>query len=579
MSENGAPNPAEEAAERAWAELKNHLDDGSSFVFEAGAGAGKTYSLLRALHHILDTCGRELARAHQQVACITFTNVARDTIITQTDAHPAIFCETTHAFAWAMISVFQKRLCELIPDLSGWVKLRDAALEAELNAVEYALGRRGLEGHTALLHHDDVFPLLISLMASTKFRSLLTSRFPIILIDEYQDTNADLIRALKTHLIGQPVAPQFGFFGDHWQKIYGEGCGSIEHPALKRVHKNANFRSVKAIVDCLNRIRPDLPQAVRDPTLRGSAEVFHTNGWAERRETRNHWQGDLPAAPAARAFDLVKTSLKVAGWDIVAETKILMLTHRALAKEMGYSSLPAIFRYNDSFVRKSDEVIAFFDDHLEPAAEAFLARRYGAMFDVLDARRPLMNGPSDKRAWAGAMRKLCELRESGTVGEVLAHLDDCGLPILSDKVAESERELALAEGSGEPLPRRLEEFRNLLAVRYQEIIALHRYLQGHSPFETQHGVKGDQFENVLVVFGRGWNDYDFNHYLEIAAAPPAGGSELVSYERNRNLFYVAVSRPKTRLALLFTQKLSPAALAQLATWFEGCPIKDIGSAI
>ena len=39
------------------------------------------------------------------------------------------------------------------------------------------------------------------------------------------------------------------------------------------------------------------------------------------------------------------------------------------------------------------------------------------------------------------------------------------------------------------------------------------------------------------------------------------------FESNRNLFYVACSRPKVRLALLFTQLLSPAALAQITAWF------------
>jgi DNA helicase-2/ATP-dependent DNA helicase PcrA len=40
-----------------------------------------------------------------------------------------------------------------------------------------------------------------------------------------------------------------------------------------------------------------------------------------------------------------------------------------------------------------------------------------------------------------------------------------------------------------------------------------------------------------------------------------------TYERSRNLFYVACSRPKKNLAILFTQLLSPSALATLNSWF------------
>ncbi len=78
--------------------------------------------------------------------------------------------------------------------------------------------------------------------------------------------------------------------------------------------------------------------------------------------------------------------------------------------------------------------------------------------------------------------------------------------------------------------------------------------------------KGAEFENVLVIVGRGWNKYNFAQMLEwIDAGPPAERREF--FESNRNLFYVACSRPKTRLALLFTQVLSAAAMAKLTNWF------------
>ncbi len=70
---------------------------------------------------------------------------------------------------------------------------------------------------------------------------------------------------------------------------------------------------------------------------------------------------------------------------------------------------------------------------------------------------------------------------------------------------------------------------------------------------------------MLVILGRGWNLYNFNQMLEWANNIPAGKQD--SYERNRNLFYVACSRPKKRLALLFTQELSDAAVVTLDQLF------------
>jgi DNA helicase-2/ATP-dependent DNA helicase PcrA len=82
-------------------------------------------------------------------------------------------------------------------------------------------------------------------------------------------------------------------------------------------------------------------------------------------------------------------------------------------------------------------------------------------------------------------------------------------------------------------------------------------------------VKGAEFENVLVVVGRGWSRYNFGEMLEWAG--PRGMIPAKSqnkFEQNRNLFYVACSRPKIRLAILFTQLLSPAALSTVQLWFS-----------
>ncbi|MDD2468195.1 MAG: hypothetical protein PHI97_29805, partial [Desulfobulbus sp.] len=97
--------------------------------------------------------------------------------------------------------------------------------------------------------------------------------------------------------------------------------------------------------------------------------------------------------------------------------------------------------------------------------------------------------------------------------------------------------------------------------------ALSAYHSGFSPFETKHGVKGAEFENVLVVVGRGWNRYNFGEMLDLAARPAVPAGKQDAFERNRNLFYVACSRPKRRLSLLFTQVLTSPAIVTLDQWF------------
>ena len=563
-------NPAEEASQRALAEVYGCLERKESFLVEAGAGAGKTYTLVKALHFLVDRYQHNLPQRHQKIACITFTNVAKDEIDARTDRSPLIYCDTIHAFCWSLISGFQRQLRERLPQLQHWPERIAEVGDLGERPVEYELGYRGINDSRISIHHDDVLILTIALMDNAKFRRILTNKYPIILIDEYQDTNAGWIDSIKKHFLGQDVSPQFGFFGDHWQKIYGDGCGKIDHPSLTAVGKQANFRSVSTVVDCLNQMRPELPQLVVDPNEHGSVHIFHTNTWTGPRQKGGHWGGDLPSETAERALQTVLERLDQEGWDLSPEsTKILMLTHRVLAGRQGYPSIPAIFAFNASFTNKEHPHIGYFADALEPACEAYLSRKYGEMFRTLGSKVPAIRAQNDKKKWSETMDKLIELREGGTVGDVVDHLLAVRRPRVTDAVERRERELREFDPeAGEEMPRALKELGDLRGVSYQEIVALCRYLSGHSPFETKHGVKGAEFENVVVVVGRGWNKYNFNAMLELATDDPQiPANKQATFERNRNLFYVTCSRPKRRLAVLFTQQLSAAAMQRLSNWF------------
>ena len=571
-------SPAEVASEQALAAVYDCLTGGKSFLLEAGAGAGKTYSLVKALRFLCSRDEFKLPRNHQKIACITFTNVAKEEIVTRTDRNPLIHCDTTHAFCWSLIGGFQKQLRAILPTLKHWPEKFEEAGPIEDRAIEYSLGFRSIRGDRVSIHHDDVLPLTIALMENEKFRHIFTDKYPVVLIDEYQDTDADWVESVKSRFLGQPQSPQFGFFGDFWQKIYGGGCGRIDHPAIVRVGKEANFRSVPTIVDCLNRMRPELKQMVERPEDIGSVKVFHTNKWTGERQSGNHWKGDLPADISHAVLEKVCDMLKQEGWDLSStQTKILMLTHRVLASEQGYASLPGVFEYNESFAKKENDFIAFFVDTLESACTAYEERKFGKMFEALGGKIPAIQTRNDKVAWASSMDALLKARMQGTVGDVIDHLREKRRPRLSESLEKKHKELDEFDGSnGVEMPRRLSELAALRAVPYVEIINLADYLTGHSPFETKHGVKGAEFENVVVVVGRGWNQYNFNEMLELAQDPqnvPAKRQD--AYERNRNLFYVACSRPKRRLALLFTQELTDAALNTLEAWFGAQTVEAI----
>ncbi len=97
-------------------------------------------------------------------------------------------------------------------------------------------------------------------------------------------------------------------------------------------------------------------------------------------------------------------------------------------------------------------------------------------------------------------------------------------------------------------------------ISYQEFRNVYDYLEGYSPFSTQHKTKGTQFPNVLVVLDNGkWNDYNFNYLFE------RNGSDSVRL-RSEKIFYVCCTRAMERLAVFFPSPTSQV-LTTAESWF------------
>lgn len=222
-----------------------------SFVMVAGAGSGKTTSLIKALDHLARTRGQALRRAGQQIACITYTDVAVGEISGDVGVSPLFHISTIHSFLWSVIRPFQS-------DIATWVGIRIeekiaerrehydrprtqmrtkarleieiAEFEAQLAAIgsvekfTYGTGSSYAEG---ILGHDDVLKLTpYCIDAHPLLRRVVASRFPFIFVDESQDTNPEVIEALRTIAVEQPRLC-VGFFGDPMQKIYMSGTGAV----------------------------------------------------------------------------------------------------------------------------------------------------------------------------------------------------------------------------------------------------------------------------------------------------------------------------------------------------------------
>ncbi|MFN8283352.1 MAG: AAA family ATPase [Chitinophagales bacterium] len=105
-------------------------------------------------------------------------------------------------------------------------------------------------------------------------------------------------------------------------------------------------------------------------------------------------------------------------------------------------------------------------------------------------------------------------------------------------------------------------FNRVKNVKFNEFQNLYEYLEGKTPFSTQHKTKGREFDNVLVILDNGrWNDYNFEYlFLE-------NGTESV-LNRTQKIFYVCCTRSKRNLAVYFHNP-SPDVLKKANEWFNG----------
>jgi len=528
------------------------VESGRSFRVEAGAGAGKTYSLEKVVDWLDHEKKNQFIKNGQNVACLTYTNAAVDVIAGRLSANSFIKPSTIHTFAWDSIKQFQSTLISSVKELQLLPKKTDGSGELidgnELKAVTYSLGVRYIEEYTLYLFHDDVIKIFVKLLDSAKFRLILAKKYPIILIDEYQDSFRVIMDQFLKYFIGLETGPQFGLFGDSWQTIYAAqgACGLVENEKLVVINKEANFRSQGVVVDALNKIRPTLPQITASDETDGKITIITTSEYDAHRIQNGYYKGELEDSVL---FSCINSVISKLDQQWCGTTKKLMLTHKMLAKQQGYAQVLALL--DEHLKNKDDDHFLFFQNKVEPIYKALQDNDSKKLFEVLGVERRPIESKQNKRQWRELKDKLAVARQ-GTIGSVLCSVEGSCLigipPKIEHWMAESKKSESGELFHGKPITE-------LYNIQYSEMLKAIEYFKPEAEFSTNHGVKGEQYDNVFLVLGRGWNDYKFDEQLYL---DPTKLDEKAkkAYIRNRNLFYVCCSRPKKNLTILITAPIN-----------------------
>ena len=115
--------------------LFQNISENKSTLFNAGAGAGKTYSLIECLKYIIREEGRNLENKNKKVICITYTNVATNEIKERLGNTNLILVSTIHERIWSLINnkLYQSKLVEIHTE---YLKEKISENENELNNLD-----------------------------------------------------------------------------------------------------------------------------------------------------------------------------------------------------------------------------------------------------------------------------------------------------------------------------------------------------------------------------------------------------------------------------------------------------------
>jgi DNA helicase-2/ATP-dependent DNA helicase PcrA len=535
-----------------------------SFVVEAGAGAGKTYSLIKVVDWLLKNEKKSFKSRNQKVACITYTNAAVEVIKKRLPENCFIIPSTIHSFLWKSINMYQKYLVEFSNDLfKNYIEDKGK----NFFNVTYTLGIRDIKDNTFYLYHDDVLKLFCKFMEIEKFRKIFCSNYPIVLIDEYQDLNKLVYESFINNFISLKTGPQMIFFGDTWQSIYNTGYNKELKNLIPVEFKPVNFRSDLKIVDVLNKIRP-LHRQVPAHDYNGQVLVITNNDFPiNQRIKKGPSKGDLPVEEFQRREQILNDYLKkLKGWNL-SQTKELMLTHNLISQSNSFSELYKLIK-TDGLKDKKNIIFAFCSDIIEPIYEALSNKQYERLFDILKSI-PIISTKESKKKWKVLLEKLDKNRKKQVIDVLKVIYESEIIPIpeeIINIITKYEKNIEIIN----------ENDKDLLNLNYIEIIEATKYVNNQTTYRTEHGVKGEEFESVIVVVGRGWNNYKYDMYLPLECKK--GDDNYNSYVRNRNLFYVSCSRAKKNLLLFVTVKVDEAFNQYLEKVFDAkCifPFADI----
>lgn len=620
------------------------LTNPKSFFLFAGAGSGKTRSLVNALKFIKSRYGYELFLHSKKIGIITYTNPACDEIKERLDYDPLFDISTIHSFIWSQIKHHQA-------DIKQWVAVNLRAEIQELQTLQ-AKGRAGTKAaidreksilsktiriqkldevikftynpngenlEFDSLNHSEVIKIGADFLSKKPMmQKLLISKYPILFIDESQDTNKLLMEALFSVEVLHKKKFMLGLFGDTMQRIYVDGkidLGTNLPSHWVKPQLSINYRCPSRIITLINKIRSNVDEHRQKPgnDKIGIVRLFVLPiDYSEKDKIE------------AQICKLMASYTGDDDWESRQKVKILTLEHHMAARRLRFSEMFEILykvdRFKTGLLDGTLSSIRVFTQFIYPIIKANKLDDKLTITSIVRKYSPILSTEAIRFAKGGQLAQIHKARdavknlldiyhekESPTFFDMINSVYKTGLfPIPQnlliilnrtrdeDSIAENEimSDESEDEDDGEEViegTEHIDALDRFLRTPFNQIEDYILYINGQSSFDTHQGIKGREFSKVMVIM----NDSEARGFLfsyeKLLGAKAKSASDKenekegadTSIDRTRRLLYVTCSRAQDSLALVsYTQ--DPAAVIKETInqgWFSKDEVKDLDSIV
>lgn len=574
-----------------------------SFFLFAGAGSGKTRTLVNVLEHFKREYGKNYKLKNKRIAIITYTNAAADEISHRLEYSSIFNISTIHSFCWELIKYFTA-------DIKVWIADN---LNSEIAELEEQQSRsRNLNNKTSIsraqkieskkkrlaileniqkfiynpngdnitkdsLNHSEVISITADFISTKElFKQILINKFPIILIDESQDTKKELIDAFFELESDNEGKFTLGLFGDTMQRIYADGKENLgmELPdKWARPSKKMNHRSKSRIIDLINKIRKDIDgqkQLPRRENTGGVVRFFAVSRSQDKFKTEE------------QICQIMREETLDKKWDgNSSDVMTLTLEHHMAARRMKFSTffdpLYAVAKLKTSLLDGSSASINFFTKIILPLYNAHFENNKFEIANVVKQHSHLINKQtllSEKNKLdilhftnekVNTLLSLWNDNNHPTLANILKTIQETNLFKITSTLKLVSQRIGIdnIENSNDD-DEIIEDDEVLLAwdkavkADFSEIIQYNEYINEKSKFGTHQGVKGLEFDRVMVIIddeeSKGFM-FSYDKLFDIKPLTSTDKKNIdegkeTGIDRTLRLFYVACSRAKESLAIV-----------------------------